>query len=82
MAKRKSVKRKSIIKTRKKRPQKWKAVPLKNSFMIFSMLGFLITGYMVTNTNYKIAFLTVFTAMFIASLISMTKAPVKLPKYN
>lgn len=73
MAKRKFVKKKSS----KARP-KWQAAPLKGSFMVLSILGFLISGYMIKNISYRIAFILVFGAMFIASLISMTKAPVKL----
>ncbi len=80
MARKKSVKRKSSQKPKK--TQKWHAVPLKGSFMVISMLGFLITGYMVTNTNYKVSFMLVFTAMFVASLISMSKAPIKIPTYK
>ncbi|HLD40414.1 MAG TPA: hypothetical protein VJB13_04710 [Candidatus Nanoarchaeia archaeon] len=60
----------------KKVPQKWHAVPLKGSFMVMSIIGFLITAYMIHDTNYKFAFMLVFIAMFVASLVSMTKAPV------
>ncbi len=56
-------------------PPKWHAVPLKGSFMAIAIIGFLITAYLVKDLNYKITFMLVFIAMFIASLISMTKAP-------
>lgn len=58
--------------------RKWHASPLKNSFMAFSMLGILISVYYIypLSQNFGLAFLLVFLAMFIASLISMTKAPV------
>ncbi|MEK6853623.1 MAG: hypothetical protein AABX64_02975 [Nanoarchaeota archaeon] len=62
----------SVNKTR----QKWHAVPLKGSFMVLSIMGLLITAYLVEDPDYKMAFMIVFIAMFIASLISMTKAPV------
>ena len=56
----------------------WHATPLKGSFMAMSIIGFFITAYLVypTSPNYGVAFMIVFIAMFIASLISMTKAPV------
>ena len=62
-----------------KKPGPWHAVPLKGSFMATSIVGFLITTYMVypKSKDFGIAFMIVFLAMFIASLISMTHAPVK-----
>lgn len=68
-------------KTSSKPPVKalrWHATPLKGSFMALSILGFFITAYLIypQSQDYGIAFFVVFTAMFIASLISMTKAPV------
>lgn len=61
-----------------KKASRWQAVPLKGSFMVASILGFLITAYWVypQSFNYGVAFLLIFGAMFIASIISMTKAPV------
>ncbi|MFH0979129.1 MAG: hypothetical protein V1837_07580 [Candidatus Woesearchaeota archaeon] len=52
--------------------------PLKGSFMIASMLGFFISAIWVYEINPKFgfAFSLVFTLMFVASLISMTYAPV------
>jgi len=46
--------------------------------MVFAILGFLISGYIVfpESSNFGIALMLVFAAMFIASLVSMTKAPV------
>jgi len=57
---------------------RWHAAPLKGSFMATSMLGFLISAYYVypQSLNFGLAFMFIFTAMFVASLISMTKAPV------
>ena len=60
----------------KKAPPKWHAVPLKGSFMAMSIIGFLITAYLVDDITYKTTFMIVFIAMFIASMISMTKAPI------
>lgn len=58
--------------------KKWHANPLKSSFMILAMVGFLISAYYIfpMNIDYGVSFMIVFAAMFIASLISMTKAPV------
>ncbi len=68
----KKVRRKSSA---AKTPQKWHAVPLKGSFMVLAILGLLITAYLVEDPDYKTAFMIVFIAMFVASLVSMTKAP-------
>jgi hypothetical protein len=69
MAKKKVTKKTSF-------PQKWHAGPVKGSFMVMSMVGFLVSLYLVENINYKTAFILVFIAMFIASIISMTHAPI------
>ena len=64
---------------RHQRPRQWRASPLKGSFMVISILGFLITTYLIYNPDtpsYGVTFMIVFAAMFIASLISMTKAPI------
>lgn len=46
--------------------------------MASAILGFLISVYWVypQSINYGITFMLIFAVMFIASLISMTKAPV------
>ncbi len=61
----------------KKRLSKWRAVPLKGSFMVTAILGFLISYYYVYSASYSfcVACMLFFTLMFIASLVSMTKAP-------
>ncbi len=61
--------------------KKWHAVPLKSSFMLTAILGFFISAYWVypQSFNYGVSFMLVFTAMFVASLISMDKAPI-IPK--
>jgi hypothetical protein len=67
-----------IVKRKAKKVRKWQAVPLKGSFMATAILGFLISAYWVypQSFNYGISFMIIFGIMFIASLISMTKAPV------
>lgn len=56
---------------------RWHAAPLKGSFMVLSILGFFISAYLVypRSFSYGLAFMFVFAAMFVASLVSMTKAP-------
>lgn len=60
-----------------KQPAKWHPVPLKGSFMVLAIIGFFVSYYLVLplSTSFGVAFMLVFVAMFIASLISMTKAP-------
>ena len=67
----------------KRSPRKWHAVPLKGSFMASAMLGFFISAYYVYPKSFQfgITFMFVFTLMFIAAIISMTKAPVINEKY-
>jgi len=58
---------------------KWKVAPLKSSFMLAAMLGFLITiiytssGRISEDWGFALGFL--FALMFVASMISMTQAP-------
>lgn len=66
---------KKVRRSVRKATEKWHAVPLKGSFMVMSIMGFLITAYLVQDSNYRFTFMLVFIAMFIASLVSMTKAP-------
>ena len=51
-----------------------KIAPLTNAFMLTSIVGFLISAVVVykLNQSYGVAFMIIFIAMFIASLISMT----------
>ena len=60
------------------KPQCWHAVPLKSSFMLTAILGFLVSAYYVypQSKNYGLSFMVVFAVMFVAALVSMTKAPV------
>jgi nicotinamide riboside transporter PnuC len=56
-----------------------KVAPLKSSFMLISMLGFMVsvvyTSYGTINETWGFTFGLVFAMMFVASLISMTNAP-------
>lgn len=80
MARRKS----SRSRTQKKNEKKnwflsgWKPAPLPSSFMLTAILGLVFTMYIILpiSTDFAIAFMIIFSAMFIASLISMSKAPV------
>lgn len=60
-----------------KRISRWHAVPLKGSFMVTAILGFLIAYYYVypANLSFGIACMVIFAAMFFAAVVSMTKAP-------
>ena len=77
MAKKKSSSKQSQ-KTKNTSRWGWHPAPLKGSFMVFAIVGFLTTLYLIypRYTTWGVAFMIVFTAMFIASIISMTKAPV------
>ncbi len=56
-----------------------KVVPLKSSFMVTAIVGFLISAFYVYNQlgkkTWGFTFMLFFAAMFIASLISMTYSP-------
>ena len=88
MARKKSKSNPSKNKSRKRYQNekifsRWHAVPLKGSFMASAMLGFFISAYYVypKTYNFGIAFMIIFGLMFIAAIISMTKAPVINEKY-
>lgn len=53
--------------------------PLPGSFMLASMLGFAISLVWVwpASKAFGFTFMLVFTAMFVASIISLSKAPVE-----
>lgn len=74
-------KKKAKVKSAKKPARKWHAVPLKSTFMLIAILGFLISAYWILpkSLSFGTAFMLLFAAMFVAALISMTKAPV-VPK--
>lgn len=74
--------KRNVSKSKKKKMpfSRWHAVPLKGSFMLTAIMGFIISAYWVypQTVNYGIAFMLIFAAMFVASLISMTHAPVPM----
>ena len=55
-----------------------KVAPLSSGFMVASIVGFLVSVMLVYKSSQKFgfAFALVFALMFIASIISMTYAPV------
>jgi uncharacterized membrane protein len=52
-------------------------VPLKNSFMVASIIGFFVSIVYISNYSktWAFTFALVFVLMFIASMISMTYSP-------
>lgn len=56
----------------------FRVAPLKGSFMIISIVGLVLSFYIYGSfPSYAFAFMIVFVLMFVASLISMTYAPVE-----
>ena len=56
-----------------------KVAPLPSSFLLVSILGFIISAMYVykVEKSFGFAFMLVFAIMFIASMISMSNAPVE-----
>lgn len=59
--------------------KRFNAAPLPSSFFLTSILGILITAFYWNRIgeDYAFTFILVFALMFIASLISMSRAPVE-----
>lgn len=57
----------------------WKVAPLKSSFMLIAMLGFLISIIYAQRIGPDWAFALgfVFALMFVASMVAMTRAPIE-----
>ena len=55
----------------------WKPAPLSGLFMVVSLLGLLSTVYLIKTISWKWTLFIIFAIMFVASIISMTKAPIK-----
>ena len=55
-----------------------RVAPLKSSFMAASIIGFLVSVFYVSSVSrtWGFTFTLFFTLMFVASMISMTYAPV------
>ncbi|MBI2662888.1 hypothetical protein HYX11_05515 [Candidatus Woesearchaeota archaeon] len=70
--------KKNSVKSVSKPMGKWKPTPLKGTFMLAAMVGFFVSYYIIyrMSFNFGVTFMILFTVMFIASVISMTKAPV------
>ena len=62
----------------------WSPAPLPGSFMLISILGFLISVILILpkSLNWGIAFAIVFVMMFIASLISIAKSQVQIDDFT
>ena len=62
----------------------WRAAPLKSSFMLAGIIGFLISVIYLPqfSLNWAFAFGLVFLLMIIATLVSMTKSKPVLPMYK
>lgn len=61
--------------------KRFKAAPLSSSFFFVAILGFVLSGlyyhFNKLSADFAIAFMILFVIMFIASLISMAKAPIE-----
>ncbi len=62
----------------------WRAAPLKSSFMLAGIIGFLISVIYIPkySLNWAFAFGLVFLIMVIATLVSMTQSKPVLPLYK
>jgi len=62
----------------------WRAAPLKSSFMLAGIIGFLISVIYIPkySLNWAFAFGLVFLIMVVATLISMTHSRPVLPLYK
>ncbi len=62
----------------------WRAAPLKSSFMLAGIIGFLISVIYVPkySLNWAFAFGLVFLIMVVATLVSMTQSKPVLPLYK
>ncbi|MBW2973209.1 hypothetical protein KY346_02340 [Candidatus Woesearchaeota archaeon] len=62
----------------------WRAAPLKSSFMLIGIIGFLVSVIYLPkiSLNWAFAFGLVFLLMIIATLVSMTQSKPVLPLYE
>ena len=62
----------------------WRAAPLKSSFMLAGIIGFLISVIYVPkySLNWAFAFGLVFLIMVVETLVSMTQSKPVLPLYK
>ena len=70
---------KNILNKEVKNMKKPKITPLSGAFMLISIVGFLISAFYVAprEATWGVTFLIFFATMFIASFVSMTKAPIE-----
>lgn len=62
----------------------FKVAPLHSSMMLVSMAGFIISSFFLTHPvfmSWAWAFMIVFVIIFIATMISMSKAPIGKPDH-
>ena len=61
--------------------KRFKAAPLSSSFFFVAILGFILSGlyyqFDKLSADFAVSFMILFGVMFIASLISMAKAPIE-----
>ena len=60
----------------------WRAAPLKSSFMLAGIIGFLISVIYLPKFSLNFACGLVFLIMVIATLVSMTQSKPVLPLYQ
>ncbi len=68
------------MKEKKSQKKRFKAAPLDSAFMATSIIGFFVSIWFVMrflSFSWGFAFATLFVLMFLASLISMTRADVE-----
>lgn len=61
--------------------KRFRAAPLSSSFFFAAILGFVLSGlyyqFGKLSADFAISFMILFGVMFVASMISMTKAPIE-----
>ncbi len=61
--------------------KRFRAAPLSNSFFFTALMGFILTAIYYQfgglNKDFAFTFMLLFGIMFVASLISMSKAPIE-----
>ena len=57
----------------------FKAAPLSSGFMLASIIGFIVSLLYIwgLSPSFGFAFAAIFAVMFVASIVSMTKAPIE-----
>jgi len=55
----------------------FEAAPLSKHFFLASILGFIISAYFIKDDTWKFTFMLIFAIMFVAAMLSFSKAPIK-----